>query len=249
MLMVAFLVFDGTRKMVQHVHAWLAPRLNLDAPRWGRGWLNEARLKTLLSIILLAAFFALYLASAAGLVFLGARFDARIARALQTDPRQAGGLLELTNRYSFAERVVYWATGINIFADHPFFGVGLGNAGFYFPQKMPTFGWALTEITQLLNYQSNIANTKSLWVRILAETGLAGFAVFLAWIWLLWHSGRFARKVSDRLLCVLGLAGQLVLIGFISEGFSLDSFALPYFWLAVGIFSAAARLAKGEESL
>ena len=33
------------------------------------------------------------------------------------------------------------------------------------------------------------------------------------------------------------LAGQLVLVAFIAEGFSIDTFALPYLWLALGFIS------------
>jgi O-antigen ligase len=207
----------------------------------------------LISIVLLAAFFVLYLAGAVGLFFLSARFDERIARALQYDPRAAGSFLQLTNQFAFAERVVYWDAGLNVFADHPFFGVGLGNAGFnagfYFPQKMPVFGHGLWEITLLLNYRANMGNPKSLWVRILAETGLVGFAIFLAWIWLLWQSGHLARRAEEPLVKVFGLSGQLVLVSFLTEGFSLDSFALPYFWIAVGWASAAAYLARRAATL
>jgi O-antigen ligase len=242
MLVAAFLASAATMRLVQRVHAWLLPRLHLDLSRPRLA----AALKVALSIALLAVFVVVYLAAATGLFLVGARFDRRIARALESDPREAGGLLQLSNQFAFAERVVYWSAGMRIFADHPVFGVGLGNAGFYFPQKMPVFGWGLWEITLLLNYRNNLANTKSLWVRILAETGLVGFAVFLAWVFLLWQSGRFARQAGSRWIRVFGLAGQLVLVGFLTEGFSLDSFALPYFWLAAGMASAAACLGRRE---
>jgi O-antigen ligase len=240
MLVVAFLAVGGTLRLVQRIHGWIASRLRLDLSRPRLARIS----KIVLSMALLAAFAIVYLAGAVGLFFFGARFDERIARALESDPRQAGGLLELTNQFAFAERVVYWSAGLQIFADHPFFGVGLGNAGLYFPEKMPVFGWGLMEITLLLNYRANVANTKSLWVRILAETGLAGFAVFLAWYFLLWQSGRLTRRSGTPLLRTFGLGGQLVLVGFLTEGFSLDSFALPYFWLAAGMAAAAAALAR-----
>jgi hypothetical protein len=35
------------------------------------------------------------------------------------------------------------------------------------------------------------------------------------------------------------LAGQLSLIAFIGEGFSIDSFAMPYLWVTIGLVAAA----------
>ena len=89
-------------------------------------------------------------------------------------------------------------------------------------------------------------NTKSLWVRILAETGLVGFAVFSGWYYLLWKSGQFSRKSMDPNIRMVGLAGSIVLFAFLFEGFSVDSFALPYFWFSVGLLSAAGSLARNR---
>jgi hypothetical protein len=51
------------------------------------------------------------------------------------------------------------------------------------------------------------------------------------------------------LLRMSGLAGQLLLISFIVEGFSIDSFALPYFWFSAGLLSAGAYLVRKEVSM
>ncbi len=77
----------------------------------------------------------------------------------------------------FAERILYWETGWNIFNDHPLIGVGLGNYGFYFEKYMPAFASALDEPREILfraNYQ---ANNKNLWTRLLSETGIIGFII------------------------------------------------------------------------
>jgi hypothetical protein len=58
-----------------------------------------------------------------------------------------------------------------------------------------------------------------------------------------------ARSVKDPVIKVAGLTGQLVLIAFIVEGFSVDSFALPYFWFSAGLLSASAYLARQEMKL
>ncbi len=82
MLVAAFLAIEGTLRLSRRLHTRLTLRLNTPGPAQIRPGLGEARLKPLLSLALLAAFAVLYLAAGAGLLFLGARFDKRIARAL-----------------------------------------------------------------------------------------------------------------------------------------------------------------------
>jgi hypothetical protein len=38
---------------------------------------------------------------------------------------------------------------------------------------------------------------------------------------------------------MIALAGQLGLIAFIGEGFSIDSFAMPYIWVTAGLIAAS----------
>lgn len=236
------------------VLAFLAIKLNLHAARKLHAWINSRFhvrrslhriIGHSISFSLIIVFLVLYAAALIGLLKLGSYFEPRLERFFN-DPLSAGGLYEVTNQLAFAERVIFWSTGWEIFNDHPFLGVGLGNAGFYFPEKMPAFGWALWEVSQVFFYHGHLPNIKSLWVRILAETGILGFSIFLVWNYLLWFSGRLAKSVKDPMLKMAGLAGQLVLIAFIVEGFSIDSFALPYYWFSVGLLSAAAYLARSE---
>lgn len=189
------------------------------------------------SVIILLVIFLLT-ATTYGLFLVGTKFDPRMQRIADQDFSVVSSVYEITNKLAFAERVVFWATGLEVFAEHPILGVGLGNTGIYFPEKMPVFGYALWEISDLINYNSVIPNTKSYWVRILSETGLIGFGVFLAWLYLLWNSGGLAEKTTDPLLRMTGLAGKFVLVAFIGEGFSVDSYALPYIWFSLGIIAA-----------
>ncbi|HEX9262135.1 MAG TPA: hypothetical protein VF893_06365, partial [Candidatus Bathyarchaeia archaeon] len=50
--------------------------------------------------------------------------------------------MELSNRFIFLERMVFWFTGWNVFNQFPWLGVGLGNAGFFFPKLAPAMGWS-----------------------------------------------------------------------------------------------------------
>lgn len=231
LLVVASQVLVWNLQLAQWIQGWLSRRLRI-RPAW------EKVTRVLVPAVLLACFGAVYIALGLGMLSLGARFEPRLAKILKKDPFAASSFYAFTNELAFAERTVYWGAGVEIFAGHPLLGVGLGNAGFYFPEKMPAYGWGLVEINKLFNRWTALPNIKSLWVRIPAETGLVGFGLFLGWFYLLWHSARLGRSAADPLLRALAWAGTFAWIAFLIEGFSVDSLALPYFWFAMALVSA-----------
>ena len=196
----------------------------------------------------MAVSLAVLLSVAVGLVYGLSRFDARLEILFDPELYTTGSFFAFTNRLAFAERVIYWATGWEIFNDHPFLGVGLGNAGFFFPAKMPAYGWNLWETGQIFFRLSFLPNTKSMWVRVLAETGMLGFAFFLTWLYLLWAGARRMLETGSALVKTFALAGGFSLIAFLVEGFSIDSFALPYLWVSTGLLNAAWSFAQTPRS-
>ena len=153
--------------------------------------------------------------------------------------------IQFANYLMFSERTVYWMATYSVFVAHPYLGVGLGNAGFFFPKTMPAFAWALPEVVNVLRDGIYLfPNPKNLWLRILAETGIVGFTFFVAW--LLFILTRSLQLLTDKqpLFRALGLAGVLSLASIVIEGFSLDTFGLPYIWIILGLISAAARISR-----
>jgi hypothetical protein len=186
-----------------------------------------------------------------GLVTAGAwvlgRFDWRIRRVFtfpshleeirQLYPGEVG--YAVANRLAFAERVVYWGVGYRVFEEYPLFGVGPGNTGFFFEEALPPYGLRLEEIQKVLTAREyGFPNTKNLWIRLLAETGMVGFAAFLAWVVCLVAGAIRLTRIWAPLPRMLGVAGLLAAIALVGEGFSLDSFALPQLWIVFGLVSA-----------
>jgi hypothetical protein len=206
-------------------------------------------LRILLPLILLVAFISVYVLGAVGLVYGLSHVDARLARFFMPQSlTQWDAIIQspysFFNYLAFAERYVYWVGGWNIFNNHPILGVGLGNAGFFFQQQLPSYGWSLPEVMDAYYRTAELPNIKSLWVRLLAETGIAGFSAFIAWFYVLFRLSWFIRLSKNPLFRMIGWSGLFVLVAYIIEGFSTDTFALPYLWVSLGIVSAAGALMR-----
>jgi O-antigen ligase len=200
-------------------------------------------------LILLVAFISVYVLGAVGLVYGLSHVDARLARFFMPQSlTQWDAIIQspysFFNYLAFAERYVYWVGGWNIFNNHPILGVGLGNAGFFFQQQLPSYGWSLPEVMDAYYRTAELPNIKSLWVRLLAETGIAGFSAFIAWFYVLFRLSWFIRLSKNPLFRMIGWSGLFVLVAYIIEGFSTDTFALPYLWVSLGIVSAAGALMR-----
>lgn len=166
----------------------------------------------------------------------------------KTDPRMADlfdfstlrnkNFLDYAENLSFAARIVYWQAGWNVFNQHPLLGVGLGNDGFFFYDHLDPSAWEFMEVHTVMYNFASPPNVKNLWVRLLAETGLAGFALFAAWLLVILATGITLLKRPGRFARVAGLAVVLTLTGLLVEGFSVDTFALPYFWITFGLGTA-----------
>jgi hypothetical protein len=207
--------------------------------------------RALILVIITLGFLGIYALGALILVFGLSQIDWRLARFFQpvlfNDWKiLSSNIYVLFNYLAFAERFVYWVAGWYVFSIHPFIGVGLGNVGFFFQKTLPSYSWGLPEVMNVFYRALTIPNTKSFWIRLLAETGIAGFASFLTWYYVLWKSGHFLRRSSDLLFRTVGWYGLFVMIAFVIEGFSVDTFALPYLWISLGIISAASALLRSS---
>jgi O-antigen ligase len=237
LLMLAYLLLWANIRLVR----WLQDRLTRKFPAGERHakvvrfWFGLASL-----VVLVVVYSGMLAGAAYGL----SRYDERMARMFDLTSLREQSLFHYANQLVFAERIVFWQAGWNVFNDHPLLGVGLGNAGYYFPQALNPFSYALSEVRILLYRLDSLPNIKSLWVRVLAETGIVGFAFFASWCFVLWQTARFLIQRRERLSITMGLAGSFALVGLIIEGFSIDTFALPYFWVTLALVTAACETAR-----
>ena len=233
------------RKIVEHISKWKVFLQRESSKTW-------IRLITSLLIVLV------YTLIFVGVFFFAIQRDKRLTTLINKPPTiqeivglvtlDQSTLIELSHRFIFLERMVYWLNGWNVFNHYPWLGVGLGNAGFFFPKYAPSVGWATFEIRNVLYYLTQLPNVKSFWFRLLAETGLIGFSLFLSWFYILFQSSRFSQHNHDATIKTFAFAGQLALLAFIGEGLSIDSFAMPYFWVIAGFIAAIALIYRRENT-
>jgi hypothetical protein len=232
LLMIAYLLVRANLWLKARLQDWVWRRWQT---RTGQVRLRQQFLSWGMTLLMLAVYLGLFL----GMGFALSKVDPRMADLFNFSFSEDNPLLAYANSLNFSSRLVYWEGGWNIFNDHPLLGVGLGNAGFFFPEKLGGYAWWLVEVRDLFFRSSVLLNIKSLWVRLLTETGIVGFSLFSVWFYLIWQTGRALEAQSSPIRRMVALAAQLLVIGFMIEGFSVDSFAIPYIWFSAGLITAA----------
>lgn len=144
--------------------------------------------------------------------------------------------------YNYAGgRAAYAWSAMHVYSNDPWTGAGLGASGLYMFDYLPDFSkTTLFEIARQLNPSSRaILNPKSMFVRVLAETGLIGFALFLAFQFALLAEMRaLFRSAMPRFFA---LAGIFTWITVFLYNATQDSLATPNLWINLGILIGLAR--------
>jgi O-antigen ligase len=159
-----------------------------------------------------------------------------------------------TNLFDYAvdvylgPRLAYATAALTAFQHYPLTGVGLGASGFWIYQNMPDWVMAgVPEIAQQMSPASNLyPNPKNLYVRLLAETGLLGFTLFLAFYLAIFADALSLLRGSTAARW-LAAAGIFALAAVVLQGISQDSFAMPEMWVNLGMLAGAAGgLVRGK---
>lgn len=168
----------------------------------------------------------------AGILFLGQK--GYMARLWNT---RASSIEDFLIQNSAGARAAYVWSALRVYEDHPWTGVGLGASGFYMYGNLPD--WALTtvpEIARQLSPDSTLyPNPKNLYVRLLAETGLIGFFLFIAFQFSLLGDALYALRHGATVLRYLGIASIFTWCSLIAYNMTQDSLAIPNLWINLGI--------------
>ena len=138
---------------------------------------------------------------------------------------------------SAGARAAYTFGALGAYEESPIIGVGLGASGFYIYEHLPD--WALTtvpEIARQLSPENRLyPNPKNIYVRLLAETGLIGFFVFIAFLFSVLGDALSALQSKTAVGRYLGIAGIFSWFAIALYSITQDSFATPNIWINFGI--------------
>jgi O-antigen ligase len=138
---------------------------------------------------------------------------------------------------SAGARAAYNFGALGAYQENPVTGVGLGASGFYIYEHLPD--WALTtvpEIARQLSPENRLyPNPKNMYLRLLAETGLIGFFVFIAFLFSVLGDALRALQSKTTVSRYLAIAGIFSWFAVALYNVTQDSFATPNIWINFGI--------------
>ncbi|RPJ22610.1 MAG: O-antigen ligase domain-containing protein [Chloroflexi bacterium] len=205
----------------------------------GRGGVSAPLLRVGVVILLVSAL------TGAGL-FLSQK--GYITRLFST---QAESVADFIIENSAGARAAYNFGAWGAYDENPITGVGLGASGFYIYDHFPD--WALTtvpEIARQLNPENRLyPNPKNMYLRLLAETGLVGFFVFIAFLFSVLGDALRALQSKTALARYLGIAGVFSWFAIALYNITQDSFATPNIWINFGILIGMTAFAFESDPL
>ncbi|MEX2160793.1 MAG: O-antigen ligase family protein [Anaerolineales bacterium] len=142
---------------------------------------------------------------------------------------------------SAGQRLAYMQAGFAVYEGAPLTGAGLGAASLSLFPNYPDWAFVIPEVARQLSPDSNlIPNVKSLYVRLLAETGLPGFWFFV--VFFLSFLAFIRRMVisGDAFLRFVAVAGLFAWLGIAIRNLTQDSFTFPIMWIALGMLAGPA---------
>lgn len=129
---------------------------------------------------------------------------------------------------------------INMAQEHPIFGVGLGQYGFYMPDYVPKWATTSDEIKEWMSKEEGTPwpPVHNLYARITAELGFVGLGIWL----ILWATVLLSCYKRYRLNNqtngqhdTLGFALMVSIVGVLLSGLNADSFRFFGYWTVLGI--------------
>jgi len=179
-------------------------------------------------------------------LFLGQK--GYIARLFNTN---AESIEDFIIENSAGARAAYTFGALGAYKESPITGVGLGASGLYIYDNLPD--WALTsvpEIARQLSPDNRLYPTpKNIYVRLLAETGLIGFILFIAFQFSVLGDALTALQNRSSFMRYLGIAGLFSWLAIALYNVTQDSFATPNMWINFGILVGLTTPAIGSEKL
>lgn len=144
-------------------------------------------------------------------------------------------------------RLAYALAGYRVYEAAPLTGVGMGASGLTLLQNLPEWSFSLPEVARQLSPDSDlIPNIKSFYVRLLAETGLPGFWLFIVFLLSFLAIIRRMFIFGDSTLRFVAIAGLFAWVALVLRNLTQDSFTFPIMWVILGIIAGLSPYSPKE---
>lgn len=144
----------------------------------------------------------------------------------------------LTKSISNRSRFGIQYTSLLIFKENPIIGVGFGQQAYHAIDKYPK--WATHKNYEFTSYYLNENDTSfppgfNLFTRLLAETGILGFLIFMVFILLIFYQCK--KLISKRIGIekIIPIVLLVSFIGFFINWLQFDSFRVFGFWICLAL--------------
>lgn len=159
----------------------------------------------------------------------------------------------LTQDESVAGRRAKMLTGLAMFEAHPFLGVGFANYSNNYWSYAGNLGFESSASNTNTTTDTGARQPHSLYIEIMAETGLLGILTFIGFFGLIFQSLFRLRKKyqprgqipdSDWSAWITSIA--MSLITFLIAGFFLHGIGFRFIWVLAGLALAVIHISKNE---
>jgi len=146
-------------------------------------------------------------------------------------------IMEGTGEGSAETRYGTIVAGIKEFLHYPFFGVGLGNSKYFLEKFLPE--WSLNG--ELMSYiQTQFAlNSKSQWIRLLAEVGIIGIMPLVYFIFIL--SKKYIKEFknpANSYRLFVSCSYIIFIVSIFVHWINVSAFFIIFQWALFGLFVA-----------
>jgi len=172
---------------------------------------------------------------------LPAQFTDRIGTLTQLLPGGSSTTAGVAQDLSLRGRTSEMLVALQMFADHPILGVGLGNYPLLYQKYARQFG---------LEFRSEVRQAHDLYLEVAAETGLLGFFSFAVLLWgifsSIWKAQQLLAKKGLTSLSNMIVAFAFGLLGFLISALFIHAVYFRNFWVLAGLALAIPRVAQTE---
>ena len=150
-------------------------------------------------------------------------------------------MLEMGQDISSQQRLLYWSHGIDMIADHPFFGVGFFNFVPYYNQNYSD---------DLLVSEAQLAH--NIFIQVGADLGLVGLTCYMALVVGAFITAGSAAKTAnrngqdDRLFEALARAFNWSFLGFLIAGQFVSVVYYPFMWIHMAMVVALRNIVRNS---